>query len=202
MAPLERVMPHDFRVCVYCGSRPGTEAAYMRAAQHMGTLIGRRSWHLVYGGGRVGLMGQVADAALAAGAQVTGVIPASLMSRELGHTGLTRLQVVNTMHERKRLMATDCDAFIALPGGVGTFEELFEVWSWRHLGYHDRPIGLLDTEGYYAPLMALMRHAEQAGFVTAAQLDMVVLDESPEALLDAVAARAARSVEPDDLRRI
>jgi uncharacterized protein (TIGR00730 family) len=174
----------------------------MHAAERMGVLIGQRGWHLVYGGGRVGLMGQLADAALGAGAQVTGVIPESLMQRELGHTGLSQLHVVDTMHERKRLMAADCDAFIALPGGVGTFEELFEVWSWRHLGYHDRPIGLLDTEGYYAPLMAMLRHAEGAGFVTAQQLDMVVLDDSPAALLDAVARRAARSSAPEDLRRI
>lgn len=191
-----------FTVCVYCGSRPGRAAAHMQAAEQMGRAIGRRGWHLVYGGGRVGLMGQLADAALAEGAQVTGVIPESLMRREVGHRGLSRLHVVQTMHQRKHLMAEHCDAFVALPGGVGTFEELFEVWSWRHLGYHDRPIGLLDTVGYFQPLMALLRQAVDAGFVTDEQIAMVTLDATPEGLLDAMAAAAARATAPDDLRRI
>lgn len=195
-------MPRALRVCVYCGSRPGVQPAYMLAAEQVGALIGQRGWQLMYGGGRVGLMGQVADAALAAGARVTGVIPESLMRREVGHTGLTQLHVVNTMHERKRLMADGCDAFIALPGGVGTFEELFEVWSWRHLGYHDRPIGLLDVAGYFQPLIAMLRQAADAGFVTADQIGMVTIDESPAALLDAIAARAARSAPTDNLRGI
>jgi hypothetical protein len=168
----------------------------------VGTAIGRRSWQLVYGGGRVGLMGALADAALAAGAEVTGVIPESLMRREVGHNGLTRLQVVHTMHERKRLMAEHCDAFIALPGGIGTFEELFEVWSWRHLGYHDRPIGLLDVGGYFQPLLAMVRHAVEAELVTTQQLQMVTLRETPDALLDEVAALAVRRTSPEDLRRI
>jgi uncharacterized protein (TIGR00730 family) len=174
----------------------------MRSAQQMGAAIGRRGWHLVYGGGRVGLMGALADAALAAGAQVDGVIPQSLMRREVGHVRLTRLQVVDSMHERKRLMAEHTNAFIALPGGIGTFEELFEVWSWRHLGYHERPIGLLDVGGYFEPLLSMMRQAEQAGFVTPEQLGMVTLRESPDALLDDIAALAARGASSDDLRRI
>ena len=116
-------MTSPFVVCVYCGSRPGTNPAFMRSAQEMGAAVGRRGWRLVYGGGRVGLMGALADAALTAGAEVTGVIPRSLMQREVGHLGLTHLQVVDTMHERKRLMAEHCNAFIALPGGIGTFEE-------------------------------------------------------------------------------
>jgi len=195
-------MTQGLRVCVYCGSRPGANPAFMRSAQQMGTAIGCRGWQLVYGGGRVGLMGALADAALAAGGTVDGVIPRSLMQREAGHPGLTRLQVVDTMHERKRLMAEHSHAFIALPGGVGTFEELFEVWSWRHLGYHDRPLGLLDVAGYFQPLLAMMRQAERDGFVTAEQLAMVTLGDSPDALLDAIASLAAPGKAAEDLRRI
>jgi uncharacterized protein (TIGR00730 family) len=147
-------------------------------------------------------MGRLADAALAAGGAVTGVIPESLMRREVGHTGLTHLHVVNTMHERKQMMATGCDAFIALPGGIGTFEELFEVWSWRHLGYHDQPIGLLDTDGYFQPLVSLMKHAIDSGFVTSDQFDMVQVSADPEVLLDTLEQRARRASAPDDLRRI
>jgi uncharacterized protein (TIGR00730 family) len=192
----------SLRVCVYCGSRDGTRGQYLAAAERIGTSIGQRGWHLVYGGGRVGLMGRLADAALAAGGAVTGVIPESLMRREVGHTGLTHLHVVNTMHERKQMMATGCDAFIALPGGIGTFEELFEVWSWRHLGYHDQPIGLLDTDGYFRPLVSLMKHAIDSGFVTSDQFDMVQVSADPEVLLDTLEQRARRASAPDDLRRI
>ena len=190
------------RVCVYCGSRAGSNPAFLRGAQEVGHAIGRRGWQLVYGGGRVGLMGALADAALAAGAPVEGVIPQSLMQREVGHAHLTRLRVVDTMHERKRLMAEHTDAFIALPGGIGTFEELFEVWSWRHLGYHERPIGLLDTDGYFQPLLAMVRQAQQTGFVTSEQLAMVTLHASPDVLLDRIAALARRDVPAEDLRRI
>jgi len=194
-------MTSPFRICVYCGSRPGSNPAFMRSAQQLGTAIGRRGWQLVYGGGRVGLMGALADAALATGAEVDGVIPQSLMRREVGHDRLTRLQVVDTMHERKRLMAEHTHAFVALPGGIGTFEELFEVWSWRHLGYHQRPLGLLNVAGYYEPMLAMMRQAEREGFVTDEQLAMVTLRESPDALLDAVAALAEPRA-AEDLRRI
>ena len=190
------------RVCIYCGSRDGSSGLYLAAAERIGTSIGRRGWHMVYGGGRVGLMGRVADAALAAGAAVTGVIPESLMRREVGHTGLTQLHVVTTMHERKHKMASGCDAFIALPGGIGTFEELFEVWSWRHLGYHDQPIGLLDTAGYFQPLVTMMAHTIETGFVTRDQLDMVRVSADPEALLDAIEQDARRSSARDDFRRI
>lgn len=193
--------PSKLRVCVYCGSRPGTDPAFLNSARRMGTTIGRRGWELVYGGGRVGMMGALADAALAAGGTVDGVIPRSLMQREAGHTGLTRLQVVDTMHERKRLMAEHTHAFIALPGGVGTFEELFEVWSWRYLGYHDRPLGLLDVAGYFQPLLAMMQQAQRDGFVTAEQLAMVTPRESPDALLDAIEGLTAKSAS-EDLRRI
>lgn len=189
-------------VCVYCGSRLGSLPAYEQAAAALGAAVGRRGWQLVYGGGGAGLMGRVADAALAAGAHVTGVIPESLMQREAGHRGLTELHVVKTMHDRKRLMADRADAFVALPGGIGTFEELFEVWSWQHLGYHDRPIGLLDVAGYFAPMQAMLEGAVGAGFVTRAQMGMINVCADPESLLDMMAAKAARADAPDDFRRI
>lgn len=180
--------PRPFTLCVYCGSRPGVLPAYAELAAEVGTEIGRRGWALVYGGGRVGLMGVVADAALAAGAQVTGVIPQSLMAREVGHAALTELRVVETMHERKQTMAQRADAFLALPGGIGTFEELFEVWTWRQLGYHDKPIGLLDTAGYYQPLLQFLQSTVDQGFLSDAQLATVRVGTQVSRLLDELAA--------------
>ena len=157
-------MIHDaFSVCVYCGSRSGSEPMHAEAARVIGGEIGRRGWQLVYGGGHAGLMGVVADAALAAGARVIGVIPESLMGRELGHRGITELHVVQTMHERKMMMAERSDAFLAMAGGIGTFEELFEVWSWRQLGYHHKPLGLLNVAGYYDALLAFSGAQPRAG---------------------------------------
>ena len=189
-------------ICVYCGSRPGSQIGYAEAARGIGTEIGRRGWQLVYGGGRAGLMGVVADAALAAGADVVGVIPQSLMERELGHRGLTELHVVNTMHERKQLMAERSDAFIALPGGIGTFEELFEVWTWRQLGYHDKPLGLLNADGYYDGLLAFMQQAVRSGFVTGPQQTLLQVDRDPRALLARIAEQIPRATLPDDYRAI
>jgi uncharacterized protein (TIGR00730 family) len=189
-------------ICVYCGSRLGTDMKYQRAAAELGTAVGRRGWELVYGGGRAGLMGLVADAALASGGRVIGVIPDSLMRREVGHRGLTELHVVGTMHERKRLMADRSNAFVAMPGGIGTFEELFEVWSWRHLAYHDRPIGLLDVGGYFQPLRAMLQQAAEAGFVTTEQIDMVDVVAEPERLLDLMAIKAGRATAPDDFGQV
>jgi uncharacterized protein (TIGR00730 family) len=189
-------------LCVYCGSREGGDPAYAAAARQVGTLIGRRGWQLVYGGGRAGLMGLVADAALAAGAPVIGVIPASLMERELGHAGLTELHVVETMHERKTLMAERADAFVALPGGIGTFEELFEVWTWRQLGYHDKPLGLLNVAGYYDALLAFIGQVVDQGFVTPSQRALLATDTDPAALLAKLAESAAYATQPDDYRRI
>jgi uncharacterized protein (TIGR00730 family) len=189
-------------LCVYCGSRNGSETAYADAAREVGTLIGRQGWQLVYGGGRAGLMGLVADATLAAGGQVVGVIPASLMERELGHAGLTELHVVETMHQRKTLMAERADAFVALPGGIGTFEELFEVWTWRQLGYHDKPLGLLNVAGYYDALLAFIAQVTDHGFVAPAQRELLEVDSSPSALLARLADSAARATQPDDYRRI
>jgi len=190
-----------FSVCVYCGSRTGADPRHADAARALGSLLGARGARLVYGGGRVGLMGVVADAALAAGALALGVIPRSLMEREVGHRGLTELQVVETMHERKRRMAEQADAFVALPGGIGTFEELFEVWTWRQLGYHDQPIGLLNVAGYYDPLLAFMRQTERAGFVSEDTLAMLAVDDDPARLLERLAALARESRGPDDYRR-
>lgn len=189
-------------VCVYCGSRFGGSAAFRAAAEAMGRTIGERGWRLVYGGGNVGLMGAVADAALAAGAEVVGVIPERLVGLEVGHRGLTTLHVVETMHERKRLMAELADVFVALPGGIGTFEELFEVWTWRHLGYHDQPIGLLNVEGFYDPLLAFMRQTEAAGFVDGTQQRMLTVGAEPIELLDRLAAEAGRATRPEDFSRV
>ena len=189
-------------VCVYCGSRPGESGLHADAARAIGTEIGRRGWQLVYGGGRAGLMGIVADAALAAGASVIGVIPQSLMARELGHTVLTELHVVETMHERKMMMAERSDAFLALPGGIGTFEELFEVWSWRQLGYHDKPLGLLNVAGYYDALLAFLRQGRDHGFMSQQQLDLLHVATDPAAMLQILGELSALATAPDDYRRI
>ena len=189
-------------ICVYCGSRPGELAVYADAARRIGSFIGERGWQLVYGGGRAGLMGLVADAALAAGAPVVGVIPESLMGRELGHPGLTELHVVETMHQRKMLMAQRSDAFLALPGGIGTFEELFEVWSWRQLGYHDKPLGLLNVAGYYDALLAFLARSRDQGFMSDAQIDLLQVSDDPHALLTRLSELAPQARDADDYRRI
>jgi uncharacterized protein (TIGR00730 family) len=193
--------PPALSICVYCGSRPGRDAAFEVAARATGTLIGRFGWQLVYGGGRAGLMGSVADAALAAGARVVGVIPRSLMQRELGHAGLSELHVVETMHERKRLMAERSDAFLALPGGIGTMEELFEVWTWRQLGYHDKPVGLLNTGGYYDRLLEFASGMAEAGFVTLEQRALLQVEALPAPLLQRLGELARTADAPDDYSR-
>jgi uncharacterized protein (TIGR00730 family) len=191
-----------FSVCVYCGSRHGARPAYTAAARALGTAIGERSWQLVYGGGKVGLMGEVADATLAAGGRVIGVIPETLMRREVGHGGLHELHVVPTMHRRKQMMAERADAFIALPGGIGTLEELYEVWTWRQLGYHDQPIGLLDTEGYYGALLGFMRHVVDEGFLAPEQLANLRVGRDPRALLLDLAEQARGAGAADDYGRV
>jgi len=188
-------------ICVYCGSRPGRHVAHAAAARETGALIGRLGWQLVYGGGRAGLMGEVADATLAAGGRVVGVIPQSLMERELGHTGLSELHVVQTMHERKRLMAERSDAFLALPGGIGTMEELFEVWTWRQLGYHDKPVGLLNTERYYDRLLAFVADMAEGGFVQPSQQLLLQVEARPEPLLRRLGRLAAEATAPDNYSR-
>lgn len=189
-------------LCVYCGSRLGDREAYAEAAWQVGTEIGRRGWQLVYGGGRAGLMGRVADAALAAGAPVIGVIPQSLMDREVGHAGLSELHVVQTMHERKLLMAERSDAFLALPGGIGTFEELFEVWTWRQLGYHDKPVGLLNVDGYYDALLGFLEQTVTQGFVAPPQRALLQVEADPVRLLDDIGQLIPLATDPDDYRRI
>ena len=195
-------MTARFSVCVYCGSRDGDDGAYAAAAETVGTTIGQRGWQLVYGGGRSGLMGRVADAALVAGAPVVGVIPTSLMQREVGHTGLTELHVVDTMHERKLMLAQRSDAFIALPGGIGTLEELFETWSWRQLGYHDKPIGLLNVAGCYDELLAFLDRTAARGFMTVEQRALLEVGADPAALLDRLFEGSRRALAPDDYQRI
>jgi len=175
-------------VCVFCGSSHGSSPAYEQAAQEMGQAIAKRGWTLVYGGGNVGLMGVVADAALAAGGKVIGVIPEALLARELGHHGVTELRVVNTMHERKAMMADLADAFIALPGGIGTFEEFFEVLTWAQLGIHQKPCGMLNTRGYYQPVLELLSNAVHEGFLRTAHQQMVLTSEEPDELLEKMEA--------------
>lgn len=173
-------------VCVFCGSSGGSRPAYAAAARQVGERLARRGLRLVYGGGRVGLMGAVADGALAAGGAVIGVIPEALMRRELAHVGLTELYVVASMHERKALMAEAADAFIALPGGYGTLEEFYEVLTWAQLGIHRKPCGLLDIEGFYAPLVALIDHAVAEGFVHPDHRALILREREIDALLDAM----------------
>ena len=154
-----------FSICVYCGSRAGDQPEFSEVARQVGTWIGEHGGQLVYGGGSNGLMGIVADATLAAGGRVIGVIPRALVEKEWAHNGCTELHIVETMHERKRIMAEHADAFLALPGGIGTLEEFFEVWTWRQLGYHDKPIGLLNFKGYYDSMLMFLNSSEKAGFM-------------------------------------
>ena len=171
------------RLCVFCGSSPGNKPEYLAAAQQLGTALAKAGIGLVYGGAQVGLMGAVADAALAAGGDVIGVIPRHLVERELAHEGLTTLHEVGSMHERKAMMADLSDGFIALPGGVGTFEELFEVWTWGQLGHHQKPCALFNAAGYYDQLIAFLDHALTEGFMRQPYRDMLIVDNAAEPLL-------------------
>ena len=175
------------RVCVFCGSSLGRNASYANAARALGELLARRRIGLVFGGGRVGMMGVLADSALAAGGEVIGVIPEALVARELAHTGVTDLRVVSSMHERKALMASLSDAFIALPGGFGTFEEFCEVTTWSQLGLHQKPCGLLNVEGFFGPLLGLFDHAAAEGFIRPEHRAIVVVESEPARLIDRLA---------------
>jgi uncharacterized protein (TIGR00730 family) len=188
-------------IAVYCGSRLGDSPAFIAAARELGRLIAVGGSTLVYGGGRVGLMGAVADAALEHGGSVVGVIPQALMDREVGHNGLTELHVVQTMHERKMLMAERSDAFIALPGGIGTLEELYEMWSWQQLGYHDKPVALLNVDGYYDALLEFTRVSHARGFVSDAQFRALLVDDRADQLLARLIDAAGRATAPDDYSR-
>ncbi|ACG73026.1 conserved hypothetical protein [Anaeromyxobacter sp. K] len=192
------------RICIFCGSSSGVRPEYAAAARDTGALLGRRGIGMVFGGGRVGLMGLAADAALAAGGEVVGVIPRTLVEREVAHQRLTAQHVVETMHERKALMAKLTDAFVALPGGAGTYEELFEIWTWAQLGIHRKPLGVLDVSGYFAPLLAMADHAVKEGFMRPEYRAMLQVARDPAELLDKLAAyrppehkwAAPRDVEP------
>ncbi|WP_137895887.1 TIGR00730 family Rossman fold protein [Ramlibacter sp. 2FC] len=176
-------MTPAFSVCVYCGSKPGASPEFARTARAVGRWIGEHGGQLVYGGGKNGLMGILADATLDAGGRVVGIIPTALVEKEWAHHECTELHVVETMHERKRLMAEQADAFLALPGGIGTFEEFFEVWTWRQLGYHDKPVGLLNLAGYYDPLVSFLQSTVRQGFMGDWQMDLIRIESDPEGLL-------------------
>lgn len=180
-------MPDRPHLCVFCGSRSGTRPIYAEAAIRVGTALGLDGLGLVYGGGRVGLMGLVADAALAAGGRVVGVIPEALAAKEIAHPGLTELVIVSGMHERKALMAERSRGFLALPGGVGTFEEFFEVVTWAILGIHRKPIGLLNVDGYYDPLLRLLDHAVDEGFLSPGHRALILCSADAEAIISRLA---------------
>jgi len=175
-------------ICVFCGASPGATPIYQEAAEALGRHLAENRIQLVYGGGAVGLMGMVANAALAVGGEVIGIIPQSLKDAEVGHSGLTRLEVVDGMHARKARMAELSDAFIALPGGLGTLEELFEVWTWGQLGYHGKPLGLLEVNGFFDPLLTFLDHLVQERFVRQPHRDMLQRAASPAELVSALAA--------------
>ena len=174
------------RICVFCGSSPGGSPQYRVAAEEMGAELVRRHIGLVYGGGKVGLMGMIADAVLRAGGEAVGVIPENLMAREIGHKGLTKLHVVRSMHERKALMADLSDAFVALPGGFGTLEEFCEVVTWMQLGLHAKPCGILNVMGYYSPLLMMFDHAVEERFLKPENRALVLAQESAADLMRAL----------------
>jgi uncharacterized protein (TIGR00730 family) len=174
------------RICVFLGASAGNSPVYGEAAWQFGTLLAQRGIGLVYGGGSIGLMGLVADGACAAGGEVIGVIPEALRAREQDHAGLTQLHITSTMHERKALMADLSTGFVALPGGIGTFEELFEAWTWSQLGYHSKPCALLNVNGYYDAMRQFIDHVVDEGFLRSSHRDMLMVHDDPEALIDAV----------------
>jgi uncharacterized protein (TIGR00730 family) len=181
-------------VCVFCGSSAGRSAVYADAARIAGRAIAESGLRLIYGGAMVGLMGELADSALAAGGEVVGVIPVALVEREIAHAGLTALHHVKSMHERKAMMADMADAFLALPGGVGTLEELFEVWTWAQLGHHRKPVGILNVEGYFDALLAFLDHQCREGFMRREHRDMLVVEAEPGRILARFADYEAPSV--------
>lgn len=182
-------------VCVFCGSNFGAREAYSQAAAALGTTIARRGLRLVYGGAKVGLMGVVADAALAAGGKVTGVMPTALVQREVAHAGLTELREVGSMHERKKLMADLSDGFVALPGGAGTLEELFEIWTWAQLGHHRKPVGVLNVAGFFDGLLRFLDHQAEERFMRAEHRGMLLAGTDPAELLDRFATYQAPAVD-------
>jgi uncharacterized protein (TIGR00730 family) len=172
------------RLCVFCGSSPGARPAYGEAAEELGRLLVEEGIGLVYGGGQVGLMGRLADAVLSAGGEITGVLPRALVAKEIGHPGLSDLRVVGSMHERKALMADLSDGFVALPGGLGTVEELFEVYTWSQLGLHQKPCALLDVDGYYEGIATFLSHAVEERFLRDDHRDMLIVAREPRTLIE------------------
>jgi uncharacterized protein (TIGR00730 family) len=183
------------RLCVFCGSSPGANSQYAELARHLGALLARRGLGLVYGGGNVGLMGLLADAVVRGGGQVIGVIPQSLVDREVAHSGLSDLRVVGSMHERKALMAELADGFVALPGGIGTLEEFCEILTWAQLGLHQKPCGLINVAGYFDRLMGFLDHAVSERFLRPEHRAMVLVEADPETLLDRFAAHRPPQLE-------
>jgi uncharacterized protein (TIGR00730 family) len=172
------------RICVFCGSATGRGPGYVAAAAALGRLLAERGITLVYGGASVGTMGVIANAAVDAGGEVIGVIPSDLVNRELAHQGLTELRVVGSMHERKAMMAELADGFLALPGGPGTLDELFEIWTWAQIGLHGKPIGLVDTDGFYQPLLRMVEHMSDEGFLKTDYRNIIQVSDDPAVLLD------------------
>ena len=191
-----------FSVCVYCGSRPGENPAFAQAAEAVGQWIGAHGGQLVYGGGRGGLMGTVAEATRLAGGRVVGVIPQALVDKELANRLCDELHIVQTMHERKALMAERSDAFVALPGGIGTFEELFEVWTWRQLGYHNKPVGLLNVAGYYDGLLSFLQTSVASGFMGDWQMDLLLAATDTGELMRRLVQSAGPDQAPVPLRTV
>lgn len=186
-------MTPKFSICVYLGSRPGATPRFAEVATEVGRWIGANGGQLVYGGGNNGLMGVLADATLQAGGRVVGIIPRSMVEREWAKRDCTELHVVENMHERKSMMAERADAFLALPGGIGTFEEFFEAWTWRVLNFHRKPVGLLDLDGYYAPLLQFLRQSVGHGFMNDWQMEMLTIGTEAIPLLEQIAEAAMRS---------
>jgi uncharacterized protein (TIGR00730 family) len=184
------------RICVFCGSSPGARPAYAEATAEVARLLAGQGKGVVYGGGHVGLMGVLADTAMAAGGEVIGVMPQALVDREIGHTEISELRVVGSMHERKALMADLSDAFIALPGGAGTLEELFEVYTWAQLGLHDKPCGLLDVEDYFSGLVGFLDHAVDERFLREEHRAMLIVEREPRRLIERLAEFERRAVTP------
>ena len=175
-------------ICVYCGSSTGHEPAFLEAANALGATIAAHGFGLVYGGANIGLMGKVANSALASDGKVIGVIPKSLQKKEIAHTSLTELHLTQSMHERKALMADLSDAFVALPGGLGTLEELFEIWTWAQLGFHRKPLAVLNINGFYDKLIDFLREASEKGFIKAVHQDMLIVADSPKELIQKIEA--------------
>jgi len=186
-------MTPNFSLCLYCGSRPGADPHYAQAARDVGAWIGRHGGQLVYGGGQNGLMGIVADATTAAGGSVVGIIPQFMVEREWARPSCDELHIVSTMHERKQMMVDRADAFVALPGGIGTFEEFFEAWTWRQLGYHNKPVGLLNLGGYYNDLLKFLQSSVSQGFMQQNHLQLITHHTSVSPLLSTLIESAGFS---------